>query len=83
MHGFVCLFVCFSTVCSCRIYVIGKPWAPCGVILHPRIKGKYVGGGLVRAVHLRNMDEIILKQLIYLGITKELAGDSFVLWQGQ
>lgn len=36
-------------------------------------------GGLVGAVHLRNMDEIILKQVTYLEITKELAGDSFVL----
>lgn len=36
-------------------------------------------GGLVGAVHLRNMDEIILKQFIYLGMTKQLAGDSFIL----
>lgn len=40
-------------------------------------------GGLVRAVHLRNTDEIILKKLLYLGMTKELEGDSFVLWQRQ
>lgn len=40
-------------------------------------------GGAGWSSAFENMDEIILKQFIYLGIMKELAGDSFILWQGQ
>lgn len=39
--------------------------------------------GPVGSVCLGNTDGIILKQLVYLGMTEKPAGDCFVLWQGQ
>lgn len=64
------MHIFFSSRCVASAFVIAEPGALCEEE-HGSIKGKHVYEGQWGVLCLRNIDAIILKQLVYLGKTKK------------